>query len=242
MTSQPETKFNIYCDESCHLEHDGIAPMVLGAVMCPAGSRRAISEAIWKLKTKHGLTTHYEAKWTSISPSKSAFYLELVEYFFQNSEIRFRAVVIPDKKRLDHTRYSQTHDDFYYKMYFRLVTALFDKGSCYRIFLDIKDTRGFKKTQKLHEVLCNAHLDFDHLMIEEIQQIRSHEVELMQLTDIFAGALGYQFRGLQTSATKLGVIQKLKDLSGLTLSRSTLLSERKFNLFVWEGQDTHGTP
>ena len=27
-------KINIYCDESCHLEHDGIKPMLLGCVWC----------------------------------------------------------------------------------------------------------------------------------------------------------------------------------------------------------------
>jgi len=29
--------YNIYCDESCHLEHDGIPTMVIGAVWCPGG-------------------------------------------------------------------------------------------------------------------------------------------------------------------------------------------------------------
>ena len=28
--------FNVYCDESCHLEHDGIPVMAWGAVYCPA--------------------------------------------------------------------------------------------------------------------------------------------------------------------------------------------------------------
>ena len=29
--------FNIYCDESCHLEHDRQQVMVLGAIWCPLG-------------------------------------------------------------------------------------------------------------------------------------------------------------------------------------------------------------
>jgi hypothetical protein len=29
--------FNVYCDESCHLEHDHIPVMAWGAVSCPAG-------------------------------------------------------------------------------------------------------------------------------------------------------------------------------------------------------------
>ena len=27
--------YNVYCDETCHLEHDGINDMVIGAVWCP---------------------------------------------------------------------------------------------------------------------------------------------------------------------------------------------------------------
>ena len=27
---------HIYCDESCHLENDGMKAMVLGALWCPA--------------------------------------------------------------------------------------------------------------------------------------------------------------------------------------------------------------
>ena len=240
MTLVPE--FNIYCDESCHLEHDGISPMVLGAIVCPAAARRSLTEAIWAIKLRHGITKRCEAKWTSVSPSKGAFYLELVDFFFDHPEIRFRGIVVPDKKRLDHTKYSQTHDDFYYKMYYRLVTAIFEKGNCYHIYLDIKDTRGYQKTQRLHDVLCKAHVDYDREMIENIQQVRSHEVELMQLTDIFIGALGYQFRGLNTSSTKLALIERIKIRSGFTLTRSTLLNERKFNLFVSEAQDPNGAP
>jgi len=27
--------YNVYCDESCHLQNDGLSVMVLGAVWCP---------------------------------------------------------------------------------------------------------------------------------------------------------------------------------------------------------------
>jgi hypothetical protein len=34
--------FNVYCDESCHLEHDGIPVMAWGAVTCPEGEARGL--------------------------------------------------------------------------------------------------------------------------------------------------------------------------------------------------------
>ena len=37
LTTNPMPRtYNIYCDESCHLEHDHLGVMALGAVWCPA--------------------------------------------------------------------------------------------------------------------------------------------------------------------------------------------------------------
>lgn len=227
---------NIYCDESCHLEHDHIPVMVMGALVCPAEERRRITESIWLLKEKHGLARNFEAKWTKVSPAQKNFYGELIDLFFNEDALSFRAVVIPDKSLLDHGRFGQNHDDFYYKMYYLLLTALLENSNRYCIYLDIKDTQGQKKVNKLHEVLCNAHLDFDRDMIERVQQVHSHEVELMQLTDLLIGALAYRFRNLTGSQAKLALIEQVKLRSGLSLSSSTLLSARKFNLFVWDAQ------
>jgi len=41
----PQT-FNVYFDESCHLEHDGVPVMAWGAVTCEALEVRAIAEAM----------------------------------------------------------------------------------------------------------------------------------------------------------------------------------------------------
>lgn len=35
--------FNVYCDESCHLENDHQKAMVLGAVWCPLEKSREIA-------------------------------------------------------------------------------------------------------------------------------------------------------------------------------------------------------
>ena len=40
--------FNIYCDESCHLENDREKAMVLGAVWCPV-EKKLLKEYVTKL-------------------------------------------------------------------------------------------------------------------------------------------------------------------------------------------------
>ena len=58
-------EYNVYCDESCHLENDGHKAMVLGAVWCPKDKRLEIAKRIREIKEKHGVGRHFEIKWTS---------------------------------------------------------------------------------------------------------------------------------------------------------------------------------
>ena len=228
--------FNIYCDESCHLEYDRQSAMVLGAVWCPESQRASIARAIRELKTTHGLASSFEVKWTKVSPAKLDFYLALIDLFFSDPRLHFRGIVIPDKSKLDHSAFDQSHDDFYYKMYFQLLKVIFESGNRYRIYLDIKDTRSQQKVTKLHDYLANAQYDFNKEMVEWIQQVHSHEIEQLQLADVLIGALGYLHRGLQTSPAKQALIERIKAKSGFSLCRSTLPSEKKFNVFVWTPQ------
>lgn len=225
--------YDIYCDESCHLEHDGQKAMVFGGIWCSDDRRKKIAREIRAIKVKHGLSPRYEVKWNKISKSKVDFYLELVDFFFSNPNLHLRVLVIPDKSVLRHKDFGQTHDEFYYKSYFNLLKALLIPGDSYNIYLDIKDTRGESKVRKLHDYLCNSRYDFDRTMIRRVQQVRSHELELVALADLFIGAMSYVHRNLDSSETKLAIIEKIRELSGYSLLKSTLYREDKFNIFVW---------
>lgn len=224
----------MYCDESNHLENSPVNIMVLGAVYCPKEKVKEINIRIREIKERHGLSNHFEAKWTKISPSKLDFYQDLVDYFFDNADLHFRGIVI-DKTQLDHAHFSQTHDQWYYKMYFELLSKILEPSQRYNIFLDIKDTQGGKKTKKLHEVLSNNMYDFEKNIIKEVQQVRSNEVEILQITDLLIGALQFANRTDVTSKAKKDIVDRIKDRSGYNLSQSTLFREAKFNIFCWKG-------
>lgn len=230
------TRFNVYCDESCHLENDKIPVMVLGAVWCPQSISKKIARDIRAIQIKHGLKPDFEIKWTKVSKAKQDFYCELVEYFFACPDLQFRGVVIPDKSKLDHAQFGQDHNQFYYKMFFYVLRNVLENGHQYRVYFDIKDTQGRERLDSLSDVLHNAQYDFDRKSIEHMQHVRSHEVEQLQLTDLFIGALAYVHRGLTTNSGKLAVINKIKQLSGKSLIYSTLPTERKLNVFVWEAR------
>jgi hypothetical protein len=210
-------------------------------VTCPEGDVRDIAEAIRALKADHGIKPAFEAKWTKVSPAKTAFYLALIDFFLADDRLRFRALVVPDKARLDHDRFDQSHDEWYYKMYFTMLRPLFTAPHRYRIYLDVKDTRGGPKTRKLHDVLANSLLDFERETVERVQQIRSHESELLQITDLLIGALTYANRGLTTSPAKVALIERLRARLGQqVLSRTSTFAATKFNILVWRPQESAG--
>jgi hypothetical protein len=233
--------YNVYCDESCHLEHDGVPVMAWGAVTCPQGEVRALAETIRALKSAHGLKPAFEAKWTKVSPAKAGFYLALIDLFLADDRMRFRGLLVPDKAQLDHARFDQSHDEWYYKMYFTMLRPIFAAPHRYRIYLDVKDTRGGPKTRKLHDVLANSLFDFERQTVERVQQVRSHESELLQITDLLIGALTYANRGLAASPAKTAIIERLRaSLGQQALSRTSTFAATKFNILVWRAQGATG--
>ena len=233
--------FNVYCDESCHLEHDRQKAMVLGAIWCPLDKSREIAVRLREIKQKHGLTPDFEVKWTKVSPAKTALYLDLVDYFFDDDDLHFRALIVPDKSKLRHDAIpGQNHDTWYYKMYFDMLKVIFRPDARYRVYIDIKDTRGAEKTAKLHEVLCNNMYDFSRNVIERLQLVHSHEIEQLQLADLLIGAISYLNRGLRGSPAKEALVARIRQRSGYDLTKTTLYREDKVNLFRWRATEAPG--
>lgn len=225
----------IYCDESCHLEHDESTVMGLGAIWAHRNSVRMLANQLRDIKRRHN--ANGELKWTKVSESRLDFYQEVVDWFFDNDAVHFRALIVPDKSVLDHETFnSGSHDAFYYKMFFSLLNKIISPVEPNEIYIDIKDTRSKFKVQKLREVLCNDRYDFTGEMISRIQHARSHELELMQLADLFLGALVYAQRGLSTNPAKLAVCRRIESRLGRSILASTPLGNQKFNIFVWRAR------
>jgi hypothetical protein len=214
--------------------------MVLGAVWCPIDKSAEINKRIRNIKAEHGLSTTFEIKWTKVSPAQLKFYRNLVDYFFDDDDLHFRALIVPDKTKLHHEAFNQTHDDWYYKMYFDMLKIILDPEHHYRIYLDIKDTRSAIKVDKLHDVLCNNFYDFSREIIERVQTVRSHEIGILQLSDLLIGAIGYVNRGLETSSAKLELVQLMQRRSGYKLTEKTLFRASKVNIFPWHAQEENG--
>lgn len=222
-------QINLYCDESCHLQNDGKKYMVLGYVALPYNRIKRIKERVKEIRNKH--KKHNEIKWTKLSNWNVNFYIDLVNLFFDTSYLNFRAIVIDKSKYKDNL--CDNFDEFYYKMYYQLIMHKLDSSKGYNIYLDIKDDLSQYRIDKLKEIL-NIKMSF----IFKIQHVRSHEVEFIQLCDMFIGAISYFENSLDrqidsslppTPKTKL--IEHISSMLERKISDQTKPSEEKFNVF-----------
>jgi Protein of unknown function (DUF3800) len=229
--------YNVYCDESCHLEHDGIPVMVLGAVWCKQTFARRASLRIRSIKTKHGLPSTFEVKWSRVTNVRFDLYRELVDYFFSEDELHFRGLLVSDKDSLDHAAYRQSHNEYYYKMCFRLLEPIIQPAQIYRIYLDIKDTNSEKHRAKLERRLQGRRFSQEDEFLHRVQHIHSRESEVMQLCDLLTGAIGYCNRHLEGGGAKVQLVAYIRERSKWNLDGSTPRRESKFNLLKWQAKE-----
>jgi hypothetical protein len=168
-----------------------------------------------------------------VSEQKIEFYHELLDYFFYDNELKFRGV-IAQKKGLDHEQYEQDHDDWYYKMFFYLFRYLINKQTPYlNAYLDYKDSLGGYKIEELKNVLRNNYHGQD--LLKKIELVDSSHVNVIQLTDLFLGIMGYEERmkGKEKSPGKMNLVNYLKGELNINHFNQTM-NDSKFNYLFWE--------
>lgn len=226
---------NVYCDESCHLENDHQRAMVFGSIRCPKSQVKLIADDIRNLKRKYAIYAFSETKWKKVSFSKENFYIDLLNYFLNNDNLYFRAVIFQNKDlhRLDHDKFgNQTYEDWYYKMFYILLDKIMSDKYFYNIYFDKKNPNSSKKLNKLKEYLNKKY------KIGNIQNVISYESELIQLTDFITGIVSYANRDYiklkDANSTKIKLVEMLRNKSNLSLVVSTPKNAKKINLFTWE--------
>ena len=225
------TTYNVYGDESCHLEHDGKPIMVLGAIWAPLDTTRQVATDLRSLKESYGHSPQMEIKWTKVSPGGIGLYRSVIDYFFENSALKFRAILVAGKDRLRHEEFRQTHNAFYYKLYYLVFDQFMSAQHSYRVYLDIKDTRSQSGVRELTRVLRSSRRDTTGAVIDRLELVRSHQVEQLQLADLLIGAISFANRSEGVSSAKADLVSHIEKRSGTSLKWGTSRSADKFNLF-----------
>ncbi len=226
---------NFYCDESCHLEHDRSKYMILGMVYCLKRDVKFINNKIKEIKIKNGITPFSEVKWSKLTKKNEQLYIDLINFFLdRNVNLSFRAIII-NKNKLNHKQFKQTHEDFYYKMYQYLLSYKIHPLMSNKIYIDQKDTHNSQRIKSLSNILKKKFYDYDNNKILPIQVIKSHEIQIMQLTDILTGALSYELNNKEKiNEGKVRVIKLIEGNLGIKISRVNNFHGMKFDLFYFK--------
>lgn len=221
----------IYIDESCHLENDKFPVMCVGALYAEEKVWKKLSDEIKQIKLKHHSPT--ELKWNKVSASRMALYKELIDFFFQQNELMFSALLIKHKESINNERYNNgDHNIFYYKTMFYLIRD-FQTSNIYKVYMDIKDNRGKARLDLLSRILCRVCGAGKYV---HFQNIRSDESQFIQLADFFIGAIVYKQRGdiAKKSAAKNEIVEYIEYKSRYSITESTPPWEKKFK--IWDFQ------
>lgn len=229
--------FDLYCDESCHLNNPAINVMGFGAIRADDSEKKKLFEKIAELKKQYNCLG--ELKWVKVSPKNIAFYKAIIDFFSDTEALSFSTVIIQDKSLLNHEKYNKGSEDvFYYKMYFLLLKNIISriKDAKYKIYLDIKKKHSAYEVMTLKKFLRKK-IDSETESIEKIQTTSSDEISLLQLSDFLLGAVMYANRFSDRNTAKSDLVKYLEEKTGVELTVKTKYEnkhqQKKIQIFVF---------
>ena len=222
-------KIEVYCDETLpDLFTSKKAKdkyMFIGGIWIDVKLRDEIKSKVKELRKKY--SCFGEIKWVNVTPSKEDFYKEIVKLFFSYNEnqVRFRAIMVEAKKVI----WSYHQDDKelgFYKFYYQLLNKWISDYNEYKIFVDVKKNRDLSRLKVLKDVLRNSS---KNAYIENIQALPSKEVVLIQMADLFLGAISAKLNNkILKNRAKINLISYIESFKKI---EPTFSNENKLNIF-----------
>lgn len=227
-------RFDVYCDESRQdifttKKERGDNYLLIGSLWLPYEKRDKIKAEIREVRIKYNYFS--EIKWKKVSTSYLKLYYSLVDLFIEfNLDLRFRCIAV-NASNVDFVKYHVNDEELgFYKFYYQMLHHWILDFNEYRIFCDLKTNRKRDRLKILHKCLLNSNLSSK---IIQVQALPSKEVDILQMTDFFLGAVSTRLNGISIkNVAKIQIIKYIEKSLGRTCLKHTNLSEQKFNIFV----------
>lgn len=221
--------FEIYCDESgleALTKKEAHLFTAIGGIWMPSQYRQTFKDNILEIKEKNGIDGG-ELKWKKASPSYVQLYADIISYFFQANELRFRVILI-ESKIVNNIMFNANDAELgFYKFYYQLLNHWISDFNNYDIFLDFKVNRDKGRLKVLNRVLYCTNLTS---AIQRVQALPSNESPGIQLADILTGLVASKFNKEITSPSKKHLIKLVETYLNKPI-KPTSKSEEKFNVF-----------
>lgn len=220
--------FEIYCDESgLEALNDSKQPQffTIGGIWMPKDFRPHFKDRISQIKKSHGVNG--EVKWNKVSPRFLDLYKDLILYFFETPQLRFRVIVV-DAKTVNSNYFHGDKELGFYKFYYQLLHHWIYDFNDYYIFLDQKVNRDKGRLKDLQQCLDMSNLFSD---IPILQALPSSDSVGIQLADVLTGMVHAKINNSVKSPSKKQLILQTEETFLGNPIRHTPKSEEKFNVF-----------
>lgn len=221
-------EYVVYCDES---RHDGAAHnrfMAIGSLWLPRGRKAELTQDFRALRENVGLKG--EVKWNKVSTKKFEAYQKLIDFFFAQPDLRFRAILV-EQSKLDLNQFHGGDRELgFYKFYFEMLEKWIAAENRYLVLLDFKKNKGADRYTTLRRALENK--TKGRAWIDDLTVIESCESPLAQISDLLTGAVAAIWCGFPADTAKSRLACYIGQRRGASLLAVNGTAEIiKFNLF-----------
>jgi len=222
-------KYVVYCDESRHDDHITNPYMAIGSLWLLRENKELLSKRFRRTCIDNGLAA--EVKWTKVSRQKLVSYKKLIDFFFEQPELCFRAIVI-NQKNIDYAKFHGSDKELgFYKFYYELLWHWIEPQKEYLFLLDFKQNRDAHRYTDLYRILQNKVKG--QSWISDLTVIDSHETPLAQLCDLLTGSVAAAWcNNIPFTSPKRELIAYIGEKRGYELNVSSASSGiEKINIF-----------
>lgn len=225
---------NAYFDES-RIDNQESNFMVFGGLFI---DRKYVGEIRKGLKDILALNNfHSEIKWVKADKQKEETYKALIDYVLGLPAYKAAyTCIVVDKLKVDVERYHDGDNELaFYKFVYQLLKQRIKNYYKYYLIFDFKPNKTKNRLAVLRDFL-NSTIYVDHAntaIIKHIQGYESRENVLLQIADLFTGAVGYAYNTKDNDSVKHELTKYIAEKLGKSDLRfkSTRL-EKKFNIFA----------
>ena len=225
--------FNIYCDESSIEADKKRRFMVIGALIVPRRKKPDFLKQYQKVLSRHSFN---EIKWVKVSEASLPVIKEIVDLFFQTDYANYYCIVV-DKTKVDlKLHHNDDKELAFYKFYYILLKNKLRSNCKYYIYLDKKPVKVKNRVGVLKGFLTGfVESSRQDCVIKHLQEYSSSENKLIQISDLFTGAVASKFNysEAEKSKSKRNLIKYIEKIRKKTLEKPSGYFEEKFNVFVW---------
>ena len=224
------TFYHVYADES---RQDAHRYMLYGLISIPRGQdEEALLADLSAFRREEGLNA--EMKWGKVSKGMLHVYKQYVDIFFSHPAAEFKCLVV-DTHKIDYRAFHDNdRETAFFNFYFYAISRNLNPAHEHVVYADDRQT---KQPLRWFELQARINLHWlqkgaAEAVVRNLLPVDSKRHDLLQLADLFVGAIGYDLEEYNTSEHRLDFVRHVAQRVGCDSLRTHWGRGTRFN--VWK--------